>query len=141
MGARWLSRPAAPNRCGANPHIRESEHRALHAQQLILWLAARPALPPSGGAGSSELEAVAQGRNAFSSLYLAQMQLIWDKGDAREKKIASEQLKRPIRDRRVGRLGLRPGRDARAAQAVLQADNVLALDDGRAARGCQERGD
>ena len=80
-------------------HIREPEQRALLAQQLILWLAARPALPPSGaGTSSTKPEAVAQGRNAFSSLYLAQMNLIWDKGDAREVKIAKGEVKRSIPD-------------------------------------------
>eukprot|EP00966_Prymnesium_polylepis_P303668 7014740-Prymnesium_polylepis.1 len=66
-------------------HVRESDLRAILAQQLILWLAARPALPAGAKEGA---EAVAQGRDAFSSLYLAQMRLIWDKIASREAEIA-----------------------------------------------------
>ena len=81
-------------------HVREPELRSMVAQQLGLWLAARPALPPSSSVAGEAVEAVAvaQGRNAFSSLYLAQMQLIWDKGEARELKIEKEELKRPVPD-------------------------------------------
>ena len=79
-------------------HVREAEQRAVVSQQLQLWLAARPALPPSDGVGGSNLAPVAQGRNAYSSLYLASMEIIWDLAEAREGKIAKEQIKRPVQD-------------------------------------------
>ena len=40
----------------------------------------------------------AQGRNAYSSLYLASMQLLWDKAEAREARLAKEEIKRPVED-------------------------------------------
>lgn len=76
-------------------HIRDPDLRSMLAQQLIFWLAARPALPANAKNGD---EAASQGRNAFSSLYLAQMRLIWDKCQGREKKIQTDELKRPVSD-------------------------------------------
>jgi hypothetical protein len=83
-------------------YICEADQRAMISQQLQLWQAARPALPPSGSGegGSNEPmpSAATMGRNAFSSLYLAGMQLTWDKAQAREEKIGKEELTRPVAD-------------------------------------------
>ena len=51
-----------------------------------------------GEEGRKALASTAQGRNAYSSLYLASMQLLWDKAEAREARLAKEEIKRPVED-------------------------------------------
>lgn len=89
-------------RSAMRKHIKEANLRGSISQQLQLWVAARPSLPLQPLEREVSQQAVQQGANAFSSLYYAAMQMIWDKCEAREEKIASEEIKRPISSGGIG---------------------------------------
>lgn len=91
-------------RSALRQHVRDPALRASASQQLQLWLAARPTLPPDDpmDEGSPPPTAVASGNNAYSSLYLASSLLVWDKMEARERDVASERIKRPVEEEGVG---------------------------------------
>lgn len=80
-------------RAALRHHVREPALRALTSQQLQLWLAARPDLPPNAKEGDT---AVAQGNNPYSSGFLAAMYIVWDRMEAREQSIESGEIKRPV---------------------------------------------
>ena len=80
-------------------HLREADQRAMASQQMQLWLSSRPTLPaaaPPHDETQHMMEVVATGHTAFSSLYLAACQLVWDKALTREKAVEVGDIKRPI---------------------------------------------
>lgn len=61
------------------------------SQQLMMWQAAQPALPAAdSNVDAAKLKAVPQGHNAFSSLYLLAMRMVWDRMEDRELGIKAE---------------------------------------------------
>ena len=88
----------ATTRAALRHHLREADQCAMASQQMQLWLSSRPTLPAAAPPHdeTQHMEAVAKGHTAFSSLYLAACQLVWDKALTREKAIEIGDIERPL---------------------------------------------
>lgn len=85
-------------------HITEPDIRQAVGHQFLMWNTARPQLGADtdmhdmGSVFGESSTAVPQGDNAFRSSYIAAMELMWDRCEAREKAISDGKQKRKVND-------------------------------------------